>query len=82
MSPQIPLTPELTQAIAQSAGGPVYFTDAQNGQEFVVLPAEDYENLAAELTIEQTYPAQNDALSVIWNDPELDVYNDPPPAEA
>lgn len=80
MSPQIPLTPELSQALAQSAGGPLYFTDANNGQEFVVLPARDYENLAAEFDIAQTYPAQNEALGAIWNDPELDVYNDTPPA--
>jgi hypothetical protein len=30
--------------------------------------------------IRETYPAQEAALAQVWDDPALDVYNDPAPA--
>lgn len=61
---------------------PLVVVDEKTHAEYVLLPAAAYERLRALLgdepfDIRDTYPAQDRALRAIWDDPALDVYNEP-----
>ena len=79
----IALTKELQQVIQNANGQPIRLVDPETNLEYVVLPAEIFdkvqhvfydENL---LTIEeQRALLVQVGLSVGWDDPEMDVYNE------
>lgn len=72
----IQITDTQRQALDQSAGGPIFVIDAASGEEMVILRAAAFESFSRDVSIAETYPAQDRALAAVWDDPELDVYND------
>ena len=75
------LSPEQREAIKQHPGTPVYVVDVETQATYVLLPADTYQQVRTLLgeepfDIRETYPAQDAALSKVWDDPELDVYQD------
>jgi hypothetical protein len=75
MEPLI-LSPELLDALNRAAGSPVFLLDPATGCQAVVLKAEVYHALEEHFDIRETYPAQDAALAAVWDDPELDEYNE------
>lgn len=74
---------EIQQAIRASQGQPVRLADPETNIEYVVLPAEVYDQIQG-LFYDDT-PLTNDeqqnllikaGLRAGWNDPEMDIYND------
>jgi hypothetical protein len=81
MQPTISKSPELGRALEQAPNGPVFITDADGQITHVVVSAKAYQGLQALLSeepfdIRETYEAQSQAFAAIWDDPELDEYND------
>jgi hypothetical protein len=76
MSQRITISEEQRKALEETAGGPVFILDESNGEEIVILRAATYRSLSQDFSISDTYEAQENALASIWNDPELDDYND------
>ena len=79
----ITLTKELQEAIQDSNGQPIRLTDPKTHVEYVILPAEIFDRVqhvfsdANPLTIEeQRALLVQVGLSVGWDDPEMDVYNE------
>ena len=79
----IKLTKKQQQAIQDSNGQPIRLTDPKTHLEYVVLPAEIFDRVqhvfseANPLTIEeQRALLVQVGLSVGWDDPEMDVYNE------
>jgi hypothetical protein len=75
------LTPELAQALREQPGRPVQAVDPATQQVYFIVPGELYERVRAlfddeDFDIRDTYAAQDAALRKVWDDPELDVYND------
>lgn len=79
------MTPKLTkeqhEALHAQPGGVVYFLDYEGPQQYAVIPAETFQKVRSllgddEFAISDTYAAQDEALAKVWNEPELDVYND------
>ena len=54
--------------------------DEQTRTQYVLLPLEVYQRVRMifgdDFDVSDTYAAQDEALAKIWDDPELDVYND------
>ena len=78
MSPK--LTDEMRSALEQQPGKPVTVEDDQTHIQYVLLPIDIYQKVQAlvgdePFDIRETYAAQDQALSKVWNDPDLDVYN-------
>ena len=73
------ITNEQSQAVAASQGQPVYLVDA-TGQDsaLAIVRVELLQGLVGdqEFDIRETYGAQEQALSSIWSDPQLDEYTD------
>lgn len=79
----IKLTKELQEAIQNSNGQPIRLTDPRTHLEYVVLPAEIFDQVqhvfsdANPLTIEeQRALLVQVGLSVGWDDPKMDAYNE------
>ena len=79
----ITLTEELQQAVQAANAQPVRLVDPETRLEYVVLPAEVFDRVqhvfydANPLTIEeQRALLVQVGLSVGWDDPEMDVYNE------
>ena len=76
MSPK--LTNEMREALHTQRA--VHVEDEQTKKQYVLLPLEVYQRirsiLDSEFDISETYAAQDEALAKVWDDPELDVYND------
>lgn len=75
------LTDEMRSALEQHPGRPVTIEDDQTHAQYVLLPIDTYQKVQAlvgdePFDIRETYSAQDQALSKVWDDPELDVYND------
>jgi len=75
------LTDEQRQALVNQAGKPLYIVDPNSHCEFVLIPADQYEQYQAlfetdDFDISESYAAQHGAASRVWDDPELDQYND------
>jgi hypothetical protein len=71
----------LPQILERSPGDPVFLIGEDGRTTHVVISAESYLRLRALLEPEpfdvpETYEAQSRALAKIWDDPELDLYND------
>ena len=59
---------------------PVQVEDEQTHRQYVLLPLEVYQRVRSifrndEFDISDTYAAQDEALAKVWDDPELDVYD-------
>ena len=76
----IQITDLQRQALDQTAGGPIFVVDAVSGEEMVILRAAAFESLSRDISIVESYPAQERALAAVWDDPELDIYNDDMPS--
>jgi len=77
------LSDDLREAIKREGGSPVHFVDATTNEHYVLMRAEQYENLKAllvegeEFDPRELYPLiAKSAAAAGWDDPELDVYND------
>lgn len=77
------ITPEQTQAVAESEGLPVYLVD-ESGRDADLaivradlltrlLPGGQSEDM---FDIRETYAAQEQALATVWDDPQLDEYTE------
>ena len=80
----ITLTKELKRALKCSQEDPVRLVDPETKAEYVVLPVETFELMRkgryyddGPITeAEQTALLVEMGLSIGWDDPEMDVYND------
>jgi hypothetical protein len=77
------LSDDLRQAIEKGDGSPVHLVDAATNVHYVLMRAEQYENLKAlfvedeEFDPRELYPLMaRSAAAAGWDDPEMDVYND------
>ena len=76
----IQITDTQRQALDQAAGGPIFVIDAASGEEMVILRAAAFESMSRDINVAETYPAQDRSLAAVWDDPELDIYNDDLPS--
>ena len=80
----ITLSKEIQQAIKDSQETPVRLVDPETNVEYVVLPVETFERMRKGVYYddgpiteeEQTALLVEMGLSIGWDDPEMDVYND------
>ena len=80
----ITLSKEIQQAIKDSQKDPVRLVDPETNVEYVVLPVETFERMRKGVYYddgpiteeEQTALLIEMGLSIGWDDPEMDVYND------
>jgi hypothetical protein len=77
------LPDDLRQAIEKLGGSPVHLVDAATNVHYVLMRADQYENLSAliadgeDFNPRELYPlAAQAAASAGWDDPDLDAYND------
>jgi len=71
------------QAIEKESGSPIHLVDAATNVRYVLMRAEQYENLSAlfadgeEFDARELYPLMaRSAAAAGWDDPDLEVYND------
>jgi hypothetical protein len=80
---QARITAEQTKAVEENHGRPVYLVD-ENGRDADlaivradllkrIIPEGDLED---DFDIRETYPAQEQALASVWDDPLLDEYTE------
>ncbi len=78
----IALTPEIRQQLSEHPGEPVELVDDLSHARYVLLPAEQFELVRAQLSddgfsLADTYAAQEESLAKGgWGDEQLDAYND------
>ena len=84
----ITLTEELQQAVQDANKQPIRLVDPNTNLEYVVLPAEIFDRVqhvfceANPLTIEeQRALLVQVGLSIGWDDPEMDAYNELDPRQ-
>jgi hypothetical protein len=77
------LTDDLREAIKREGGSPVLLVDVTTNEQYVIMRAEQFENLKAlfvdgeEFDPRELYPLMaRSAAAAGWDDPEMDVYND------
>jgi hypothetical protein len=77
------LPDDLRQAIAKEGGSPVHLVDAATDVHYVLMRADQYDNLRAlfadgeEFDVRELYPLMaKSAAAAGWDDPALDAYND------
>ena len=77
------LPDDLLRAIEKEGGSPVHLVDSATNVHYVLMRAEQYENLSAlfvegqEFDARELYPLMaKSAASAGWDDPDLDAYND------
>jgi hypothetical protein len=77
------LSNELREAIEAEGGRPLYIVDADTNVHYVLMRADQYENLntlfadGEVFDPRELYPqAAKSAAAAGWDDPEMDVYND------
>lgn len=76
------LTDEQRQAIALQGGKPVQVVDPTSSHVFYLISSEQFAALRSllkpdDFDVRATYPAQQQAVGAIWDDPALDIYNEP-----
>lgn len=76
------LTPELRQAIEQAGDQPIRLEDPQTQKSYVLIRAEVYDRLRslfedADFDVKETYPLIWQVMKEDWEDPAMDVYDDP-----
>jgi hypothetical protein len=74
------LTDEMREALHDTTRQPVQVEDEQTHRQYVLLPLEVYRRVQSifrndEFDISDTYAAQDEALAMVWADPELDIYD-------
>jgi len=76
------LPDDLRPAIEKEGGSPIRLVDAATNVHYVLMRAEQYENLSAlfaegeEFDARELYPLMaKSAAAAGWDDPDLDVYN-------
>ena len=74
------LTHEMREGLRDKTRQPVQVEDEQTHKQYVLLPLEVYRRVRSitgneEFDISDTYTAQDGALAMVWDDPELDVYD-------
>ena len=73
------LTVEQRNLLKQMSGGPFRLVDPDTNQEYVLLPADVYEqfrSVLSDLDPRDLYPALHRALrDEGWDDPQMDEYN-------
>ena len=80
----ITLSKEIQQAIKDAQEDPVRLVDPETDAEYVVVPIETFERMRKGVYYddgpiteeEQTALLVELGLSIGWDDPEMDVYND------
>lgn len=80
------LPKDIQEAVRTSKDQPIRLTDPETNSEYVLLPAELYDQ-ARELFYEHSTLTQDEksrlmlqaGLRAGWDDPDLDVYNDMDP---
>lgn len=75
------LSKEQQQQLAEHGDKPIQVVDPASQKVYFIIAGELFDRLRPlfdedEFDIRETYPAQEAALAKVWNDPELDVYND------
>lgn len=79
----ITLPKDIQEAVRTSEEQPIRLTDPETNSEYVLLPAEIYDQ-ARELFYEHSTLTQAEKRALMvraglragWDDPEMDVYND------
>jgi hypothetical protein len=79
----IALPKDIQEAVRTSEDQPIRLTDPETNSEYVLLPAELYDQ-ARELFYEHSTLTQDEKRALMvraglragWDDPEMDVYND------
>lgn len=85
----ITISKELRQAIQESKDNLVRLIDPETNTEYVVLPAETFEQLQNRVYYDDSPITKEEQTALLiecglragWNDPEMDVYNDLDPRE-
>ena len=80
----ITLSKEIQQAIQDSQETPVRLVDPETNVEYVVLPAETFEQMQKGVYYDDGPITEEERLALFieaglragWDDPEMDVYND------
>jgi hypothetical protein len=74
------LTNEMRDALRDESRHPVQVEDEVTQDRYVLVPWSIYQRISAIVgegfSIEETYRAQEEALAAVWDDAELDAYND------
>jgi hypothetical protein len=75
------LTPEQAGELQQQGDRPLKVVDPETQKVYFIIAGDLFERLRplfddGEFDIRETYSAQEAALAKVWDDPELDVYND------
>ncbi len=77
------LSDDLRQAIEKEGGSPLHIVDEDTNVRYVLMRAEQYENLSAvfaeveEFDPRELYPLMAKSAAVAgWDDPDMDDYND------
>jgi hypothetical protein len=79
----IRLPKDIQEAVRTSEDQPIRLTDPETNSEYVLLPADLYDQIR-ELFCEQSTLTQDEKRALMlqaglragWDDPEMDVYND------
>jgi hypothetical protein len=77
------LPDDLRQAIEKEGGSPVHIVDAATNVHYVLMRAEQYDNLSGSFASDEKFDARDfypliakSAASAGWDDPDMDAYND------
>ncbi len=78
------MTPKLTQemrdALQDESRHPVQVEDEMTHDRYLLLPLNIYQRVRSivgeDFSVKELEAAQNEALAAVWDDPELDIYND------
>lgn len=75
------LSEEQQKQLQQHGDKPIQVVDPASQKVYFIIAGELFDRLRPlfdedEFDIRETYAAQEAALAKVWNDPELDVYND------
>ena len=77
----VELTPDLSRELEGVDGRPLQVVDPVTQKVYVIVSGDLFDRLRplfdeGEFDIRETYGAQQAALTNVWEDPELDAYND------
>lgn len=77
----IELSPEQQHEVARRGNKPVQAVDPLTRKVYYIVAGDLYQRLGGllgddEFDVRDTYGAQEAALAEVWDDPELDLYND------
>lgn len=75
MDERITISDKQRQSLNPLAGSPALEADTVGDEQLGMLQADACRELSEGRTIVETYPAQDDALSLVWNEPDLDEYD-------